>query len=215
VGAAAPALSSAAAGPARVVTLPARICIARHGETDWNAAGILQGWLDVPLNDGGRRKAREMATAFADAGFSAIWTSPLVRARETAEIIAQALRLPPPICHDGLKERNFGAIQGIPKLEVGESNPILLQQILRRNPATDFDGGEAMDEFADRVLGAIMAIGAAHGGERVLAIIHGWVMDVITRHIDGRPRNAILGFKRKHGTSLWLEASAQEIRGSG
>lgn len=194
---------------------PARICIARHGETDWNAAGILQGWTDVPLNDGGRRKAREMAAAFAGAGFSAIWSSPLSRARETAEIIARALQLPAPVCHDGLKERNFGAIQGIPKLEVGESNPILLQQILRRNPATVFDGGEPMDEFADRVLGAIMAIGAAHGGERVLVIIHGWVMDVVTRHIDGRPRNAILGFKRKHGTSLWLDVTAREIRASG
>jgi broad specificity phosphatase PhoE len=214
VDAAAPALSSAAARPARVVETPAHVCIARHGETDWNAAGILQGWIDVPLNDGGRRKAREMAAAFADAGFAAIWSSPLSRARETAEIIAQALRLPPPICHDGLKERNFGAIQGIPKLEVGESNPILLQQILRRNPATVFDAGESMDEFADRVLGAMTAIGAAHGGERVLVIIHGWVMDVITRHIQGLPRNAILGFKRKHGTHLWLEASAREILSS-
>ncbi|RLJ64854.1 histidine phosphatase family protein [Sulfurisoma sediminicola] len=194
---------------------PAQVCIARHGETDWNAAGILQGWIDVPLNDGGRRKAREMAAAFADAGFSAIWSSPLSRALETAEIIARALRLPPPLCHVGLKERHFGAIQGIPKLEVGESNPILLQQILRRNPATVFDAGESMDEFADRVLGAILAIGAVHGGERVLVIIHGWVMDVITRHIQGLPRNAILGSKRKHGTSLWLEATAQEIRGSG
>jgi broad specificity phosphatase PhoE len=212
VDAAAPALNSAAVRPARVVEIPAHVCIARHGETDWNAAGILQGWIDVPLNDGGRRKAQEMAADFADAGFSAIWSSPLSRARETAEIIAQALRLPPPICHEGLKERNFGAIQGIPKLEVGESNPILLQQILRRNPATVFDGGESMDEFADRVLGAILAIGAAHGGERVLVIIHGWVMDVITRHIQGLPRNAILGFKRKHGTSLWLAASAAAVR---
>lgn len=193
---------------------PALICIARHGETDWNAAGILQGWIDVPLNDGGRRKAREMAAAFAGAGFVAIRSSPLSRARETAEIIAAALRLPSPLSDDGLRERNFGSIQGIPKLEVGESNPVLLQQILRRNPAAVFDGGETMDEFADRVLGAIMAIGAAHGGERVLAIVHGWVMDVVIRHIDGLPRSAILGFKRKHGAHLWLEASATEIRRS-
>jgi broad specificity phosphatase PhoE len=189
----------------------ARICVTRHGETDWNLSGILQGWTDVPINERGRRQAHELALAFAEAGFSAIWSSPLMRARETAEIVASALRLPPPSCHDGLMERNFGAIQGIPKAELAELNPVLLQQILKRNPATFFDEGETMDEFADRVLGAVMAIGAAHAGARVLLITHGWVMDVMTRHIHGQPRSAILNMKRKNGESLWLEATATSI----
>lgn len=189
--------------------IPAHICVTRHGETDWNLRGILQGWSDVPINEQGRHQARELALAFAGAGFDAIWASPLVRARETAEIIAAALELPHPSSHEGLMERHFGAIQGIPKNEIGELNPVLLQQILRRNPAAEFEGGESMDEFADRVLGAIGEIGARHCGERVLIISHGWVMDVVERHVGGLGRNAILNLKRKNAERLWIEVTAR------
>lgn len=188
--------------------IPAHICVTRHGETDWNIRGILQGWSDIPINEQGRRQARELVGAFAGAGFDAVWASPLVRARETAEIIAVALRLPPPSCHEGLKERHFGAIQGVPKSEIAELNPVLLQQILRRNPAAEFEGGESMDEFADRVFSAFRDIAAHHPGDRVLVISHGWVMDVVARHIGGLGRNAILSLKRKNGERLWFEATA-------
>lgn len=190
----------------------ARVCVARHGETDWNTAGILQGWIDVPINEQGRRQAHDMALAFSGEGFSGVYSSPLIRALETAEIIARRLRLPPPVCLDGLKERRFGAIQGIPKAELAELNPVLLQQILRRNPAAHFEEGESMDEFADRVLDAVMSIGSRHSGERVLAITHGWVMDVITRHVRKLPRSAILNLKRKNGEFLWLDVTAESIR---
>jgi probable phosphoglycerate mutase len=136
----------------------------------------------------------------------------LSRSLETAEIIADRLRLASPLRHDGLKERNFGAVQGIPKAELAETNPVLLQQILRRNPACSFEQGESMDDFADRVLDALLHIAEHHAGKRVLAITHGWVMDVITRHINELPRNAILNMKRKNGECLWLEANPQSIR---
>jgi probable phosphoglycerate mutase len=185
----------------------AHLCIARHGETDWNKKGVLQGWLDVPINALGRQQAHAMAQPLADAGFSAIWSSPLVRARETAEIVAAALGLPPPSCHEGLKEKHFGAVQGIPKQELAELNPVLLEQILRRNPAAEFAGGETMDEFADRVLGAFDTIGQHHPGQRVLVITHGWVMDVVTRHIQGLARTAVLHMKRKNGECVWVEVA--------
>lgn len=185
----------------------AHLCVTRHGETDWNRRGILQGWLDVPINDLGRRQAHEMAARFADSGFSAVWSSSLVRSRETAEIIAAALHLPPPSCHEGLKERHFGAIQGIPKDELAELNPALLEQILRRNPAASFIDGESMDEFADRVLGAMDDIGMQHRGERVLIISHGWVMDVVTRHVNGLSRDTILPVKPKNGDSVWIDVA--------
>ena len=189
----------------------AHICVARHGETDWNIKGVLQGWIDVPVNDLGRSQAIDLAKSVQAAGFEAIWSSPLVRARETAEIIANCLGLPAPSYHDGLRERRFGAIQGIPKAELGELNPVLLQHILKRNPATHFEDGETMDEFADRVLTAITSIGELHSGERVLVITHGWVMDVVTRHVSDLPRSAILNLKRKNGETLWLEANGQLV----
>lgn len=189
----------------------AHICIVRHGETDWNKSGILQGWLDVPINAHGRKQALEMAQSFAQQGFEAVWSSNLVRASETADIISAALQLAPPRCHAGLKERNFGAIQGIPKDELAELNPAQYEQILRRNPAAQFVGGETMDEFADRVLEAITEIGASHPGQKVLVITHGWVLDVVTRHIGGLARHAVLPFKPGNGHSLWVHVEAERI----
>lgn len=189
----------------------AQVCVARHGETDWNIAGILQGWLDVAINEQGRRQANELAAGFAASGFSCVYSSPLSRALETAEIISSALQLAPPVSHEGLKERHFGAIQGIPKTELAELNPVLLQQILKRNPACCFEQGESMDDFASRVLEALMSIAVRHPGQRVLVITHGWVMDVITRHIHDLPRSAILTVKRKNGEFLWLEVTEKSI----
>lgn len=187
--------------------IPTHICIARHGETDWNKSGILQGWIDVPINDKGVLQAHDMAQSMTDVGFAAVWSSTLVRAHKTAEIIADTLRLPHPSCHTGLRERNFGAIQGIPKNELAELNPAQLEQILRRNPQAEFIGGESMDEFADRVLGAFSDIGLQHPGARVLVITHGWVMDVVTRHIKGLARHTVMHSKPKNGECLWVEAS--------
>jgi probable phosphoglycerate mutase len=180
------------------------ICLSRHGETDWNRQGILQGWMDVPMNAHGRLQAQQMAHSYRATGFNAVWSSPLVRALETAQIISSNLGLPEPCQHTGLKERHFGAIQGIPKEELAELNPAQLEQILRRNPAAQFVGGESMDEFADRVLRAMTDIGASHQGQRVLVVTHGWVLDVVSRHINGLPRQAVLAVKPKNGESVCL-----------
>jgi broad specificity phosphatase PhoE len=190
---------------------PAILCLTRHGETDWNQQGVLQGWIDVMLNKLGRQQARAMASNFDKQGFAALWSSPLWRARETAEIIAPLIRLPFPKLHDGLMERNFGIFQGVPKAELAELNPVVLQLILKRNPAGHFESGESMDEFADRILVALADIGAQYHGKKVLIITHGWVLDVITRHINGLPRNAILNMKRKNGESLWVAVAGDRI----
>lgn len=155
-----------------------------------------------------------MVGLFNHQGFSAVWSSPLMRARETAEIVAPLIRLPSPQFHDGLMERHFGVFQGVPKAELAEFNPVVLQLILKRNPTGYFEGGESMDEFANRVFGALFDIGAAHGGQKVLVITHGWVMDVVTRHIKGLPRNAILNMKRKNGESLWIAVHQGTITAS-
>jgi probable phosphoglycerate mutase len=195
----------------RVSMSTAHLCIVRHGETDWNRHGILQGWTDIPLNAHGRQQAHALAAAWATTPFDAVWSSPLLRAHETAEIVATHLGLPPPRCHDGLKERCFGSVQGIPKSELAETNPVLIQQILKRNPATAFPEGEVMDVFADRVLHALREIGAHHPGRRVMVVTHGWTLDAILRHASGLPRHAILDRKRKNCECLWVQADARAV----
>ena len=167
----------------------------------------------MPINERGRDAGARTARGVRDSGFACVYTSPLIRALETAEIIAALLRLPPPVCHDGLKERNFGVIQGIPKAELAELNPSLLEHIVKRNPDTRFEQGESMDECADPC--ARGRAGHRPGkdpGERVLAITHGWAMDVLTRAVRGLPRSAMLHHKPKNGESLWLEATPLTIR---
>jgi probable phosphoglycerate mutase len=193
---------------------PTQICIVRHGETDWNAAGILQGWTDIPINDKGWQQAEILAQQFADLGISGVYASPLIRAFATAEFIAERLGLPPPRSHEGLKERCFGVIQGIPKSELSELNPALCQKILTRNPACDFEQGESMDEFADRIMDALVDVAKQNRGGRLLIVTHGWVLDVVTRHVRGLPRSAILPFKRRNGDCLWVEVTGGEIRHS-
>jgi probable phosphoglycerate mutase len=188
------------------------ICLLRHGETDWNVSGVLQGWIDVPLNETGRRQAQAMALEFGAFGFASIWSSPLERASETAQLLADALALPPPVLSDGLRERHFGLIQGMSKRDLAERHPGLYDCILRRDPTCQFERGESSDHFADRVIAGLHAIAARHRGERVLAVTHGWVMDVVTRHIRGLPRSQVLDMKRKNGESLWLLVTDDVIR---
>lgn len=190
---------------------PTMICVTRHGETDWNITGVLQGWIDVPLNENGRRQASEMAEAFAACGFSRVWTSPLRRASETADIVASLLGLPAPLRSEGLKERHFGLVQGMSKPDLAVLHPGLHADIMRRDPAGRFDEGESLDHFADRIIAALYEIADRHPGERILAMTHGWVMDVITRHVRQLPRTLVLDMKRKNGESLWLAVTSGAV----
>lgn len=187
---------------------PTKICIARHGETDWNARQMLQGWIDVPLNDKGVLQGHELAEQMMEEHFGCIYTSPLQRAAKTAQIVATRLKLGHPVVHDGLRERHFGIFQGRPKAELAQTHPEVLRDIANRDPSRHYEGGETIDEFADRVLGALLDIGHHHGGRHVLVVTHGWVMDVVTRHVRHLPRTALLNLKRKNIEHIRVRVTA-------
>jgi probable phosphoglycerate mutase len=191
---------------------PALLCVVRHGETDWNAEGVLQGSIDVPLNDTGRRQAGELGALLAAAGIVAVHSSSLARSRETAAIVAGRLGLAAPTLHDGLKERYFGAIEGSAKAVLAAANPVLHRQIHRRDPAGSFAGGELMEAFAARVLEAIHGIAALHAGTRALVVTHGWAIDVIARAADGLAPTAILDSKPANCECLWLAVDDRSLR---
>lgn len=91
-----------------------RIYLIRHGETDWNLEGKLQGREDIPLNENGIRQAELCGQAFLGLGIKTIISSPLIRARRTAEIIAGCIDTDNIIIDEGLIERDFGALAGVP-----------------------------------------------------------------------------------------------------
>ena len=103
-----------------------RVLLARHGQTDWNAAAKIQGASDVPLNARGREQARSLAERVRRERVGAIYSSPLSRARETAEIIGKTLGVNV-ITAPELTELSFGDWEGCTWEEIGERFPGALE----------------------------------------------------------------------------------------
>src|SRR5512133_2376807 len=99
------------------------VFLARHGQTDWNAAGRWQGHTDVPLNETGRAQARALAERLRGEGIAAIASSDLARARGTAEIVAAVLGLRVDLLDPDLRERRFGIFEGLTLRECEQRHP--------------------------------------------------------------------------------------------
>src|SRR5437879_13665357 len=96
--------------------------VVRHGTTDWNQAGRIQGHTDIPLNEAGRAQARLARRRLAPLGATALYSSDLLRAYETAQIIGQGLGLDV-VQKPGLREMNFGVWRGVSSPQVGGWDP--------------------------------------------------------------------------------------------
>jgi 2,3-bisphosphoglycerate-dependent phosphoglycerate mutase len=135
------------------------LLLVRHGETDWNAAGRLQGHTDRPLSDYGREQARRLAEELAGEKFDAIYASDLARARETAEIVGAQLNLPV-VLEPDLREKNWGTWEGLTSTERLEIELV----------------AESTEEHQRRMLDALGQIAAKHPRGRVLVVTHGGSM---------------------------------------
>jgi broad specificity phosphatase PhoE len=155
------------------------ILLARHGETDWNVQGRLQGWDDRPLNETGRAQARELAMRLADVPFDAVYASDLSRARETAEIVAEPHGVPVVVDED-LREMDYGSWSGLTRT-----------QIEQRFPGETRHDGETREEHLERVLRAAERIAALHPGERILIVSHGGSLRALRRHCGVDPVHPI------------------------
>lgn len=138
----------------------------RHGQTDWNLTQRWQGSSDNPLNATGREQARAAARTLrariADEPWDVIVSSPLLRAKETASIIAAGLRLPLGIAYPELVERDYGAAEGATD-----------EDITFKWPEANIPGLEPLESVAARGLDALERIEADHGGANVLIVCHG------------------------------------------
>lgn len=145
----------------------------RHGETDWNRRHVYMGTTDIPLNQTGVRQAKLAAQWLKDEPIDHIVTSPLIRARDTAEIIAAAIQKPITII-DSLKECHWGAKEGQPV-----DTRIVFDQWIKGDT---HEGAEAAYDFDARVRGALKhALGLS---ESVLIVAHGGVYCSIQRTLS-------------------------------
>lgn len=147
------------------------IYLVRHGQTVWNEEGRLCGSSDVPLSDEGLAQARKLAARLKDIGIAAIYSSPLLRARQTAEAIAAHHRVEVKIEPD-LREIDYGDWEGLKVADVLEQFPEL--EKLRREEPMKFaaPNGEPMRQFAERVISAIQRVVASHADETICVVAH-------------------------------------------
>jgi broad specificity phosphatase PhoE len=146
------------------------ILLARHGETDWNRDYRFQGHADPPLNDAGRAQAVDLSAALASEELAAVYSSPLRRAFETAEVVTAARALEP-VAVEALREVDVGSWQGLTRAEVERRFPEQYARWLDHGQG--WDDGESYEEMGDRVVAALLELAEAHDGERILAVTHG------------------------------------------
>lgn len=161
-----------------------RLVLVRHGETAWNAEHRVQGQLDVPLNDTGRRQAQAVASVLARERFAAIYASDLGRARQTAEPTAAALGMDVRL-DAGLRERHYGIFETLTYAEVQVKFPEEYARFDARDPAFDFRTGESLRDFYRRAVASVTAIAERHPEEDVLVFTHGGVLDKLYRYVTG------------------------------
>jgi probable phosphoglycerate mutase len=168
---------------------PTRIVAIRHGETDWNALARLQGQIDIPLNDLGRRQAGRLADALRDEGLEQVIASDLGRAAATARALAAPLSLPLAL-DPCLRERAFGVLEGHTYDEIALRWPDAARRWRARDPEFAADGGETLVGFHARCVAAIERIALAHAGRSIAIVTHGGVLDALYREAAGIPLDA-------------------------
>ena len=157
-----------------------RVLAIRHGETDWNVGGRIQGQLDIPLNPTGQWQVHRLALAVADEGISAIYSSDLVRAQQTAMAVARGCGCEI-VTNPGLRERGFGIFEGLSYAEVGERWPEQSERWRRRDPEFGAPGGETLNRFYERSIATATRLAAKHPGQTIAIVSHGGVMDCLYR----------------------------------
>jgi len=162
---------------------PTRILLVRHGETDWNRIGRWQGHADPPLNDLGRQQAARLAERLVGDGVSAVYSSDLRRASQTAVVVGARLALP--VIEDpALREIDVGSWSGLTRAEVQERFP---EGFARWQAGEIGHDGETREQLTERVVAAVHRIAEAHEGATVVVVTHGGAIRAIRRHAAGDP----------------------------
>lgn len=178
-----------------------RIYLIRHGETDWNLEGKLQGREDIALNENGIRQAMICGQAFAGKKIKAVITSPLIRAKRTAEIIAQSIGLSEVIVEEGLIERDFGVLAGTTYDSKKYFDTFGIEE-----------GIENWEELHQRLIGCIRRLAEQYYDEDIVLVSHGAainsVISVLTEGEFGsgktRLKNACISIILYEGSQLKL-----------
>ena len=150
------------------------IYLTRHGQTDWNVAYLIQGRLDVPLNEEGKRQAEELALKLKDIPLDAIIVSPMKRAQDTAAIINRYHNLPIET-DDRIVEQYYGQLEGKPR-----KGDVYLNH--RQSLATRYPEGEGYFDVVYRVYGFLHELEEKRPNLNILVVAHGGMARVFNSY---------------------------------
>lgn len=160
------------------------LVLIRHGETEWNRQGRIQGHLDSPLTAEGIQQARACAQRLRDEHFDHVVTSDLPRVRHTAELLLDGRDIPTRL-DAALRERSYGIGEGLTYAEMDAQHPEFFSRIRTTDPDYAVEGSESRREFHQRITRALRGIAQDHSGKRVLVVTHGGVLGVVYRWLNG------------------------------
>lgn len=192
--------------------LIAKLTLVRHGETPANTGGVWHGSTDTPLSDRGREQALRVGAHLAASGqpFSHIYSSPLQRARHTAEAIARGLGLE--IAEEpGLSEFDLGSWEGKTYKELHLEYK--LWDHMKVDPHFAPHGGESPQQVVDRYVGALRRIALDHAGEHVIVVGHGGALSMALAELIEGAYTAWGKVMNNCGvTELWFEPTPRVER---
>jgi broad specificity phosphatase PhoE len=161
--------------------IPCTLYLVRHGQTDWNVAKTIQGQTDIPLNAKGEDQAHELKNALRDVKFDAVFSSDLLRAKRTAEILTLERNLAIKTA-EAIRERQFGVYEGKPMLDTFEKLHEYLDEY-KNHPHILESQVETNEQFMGRVITFIREVSVAYSGKRVLLVSHGNLMRAFLIHL--------------------------------
>lgn len=171
------------------------IYIIRHGETNWNVEGIIQGQSNSSLTEKGIEQAKLTAEKLKTVPFKAIYSSDLERAMNTAEIICEHHKNSTIVKDERLRERKFGDLEGIGHEDFKTRHPEIYANFRSNDPAYRIPGGESRNDLAKRSIDFFNDIISQHADDdTILAVTHGGVVNMFVRYIIGID----YGAKRKY-----------------
>jgi probable phosphoglycerate mutase len=163
------------------------LVLIRHGETEWNRQGRIQGHLDSPLTAEGIEQARSCGLRLREETFHHVVASDLPRVRHTTELLlsgrpGSAL---PQRFDAALRERSYGIGEGLTYAEMDAQHPEFFSRIRTTDPDYAVEGSESRREFHQRITRALRGIAHDHAGQRILVVTHGGVLGVVYRWLNG------------------------------
>ena len=160
------------------------LILVRHGETEWNRTGRCQGVADIDLNHNGKKQIRELAKSLKGENISAVYSSDLIRAVETAREIASHHKLDVFIEKD-LREMDQGELEGLKFSEIRERYDHVLKE-WRESPETlKLPNGESLSELQERALRVFDKILKRHSGETVVTVSHNLTITTLLCKFSG------------------------------